>query len=58
MEALIKIEALIDLLFKYITSEEKICKDIHIVYRTEVKDMQQLGVASDHLQKMVQEFLA
>ena len=28
MEALIKIEALIDLLFKYITSEEKICKDI------------------------------
>ncbi|MDO4430560.1 MAG: ATP-dependent DNA helicase [Lonepinella koalarum] len=33
-----------------------LCKDIHIVYRTEVKDMQQLGVASDHLQKMVQDF--
>ena len=33
-----------------------ICKDINIVYRTEVKDMQQLGVASDHLLKMVQDF--
>lgn len=33
-----------------------LCKDINIVYRTEVKDMQQLGVASDHLQKMVQDF--
>lgn len=33
-----------------------ICKDIHIVYRTELKDMQQLGVASDHLLKMVQDF--
>ena len=33
-----------------------ICKDINIVYRTELKDMQQLGVASDHLQKMVQDF--
>ncbi|TCP93455.1 ATP-dependent DNA helicase DinG [Cricetibacter osteomyelitidis] len=33
-----------------------ICKDINIVYRTEVKDMQQLGVASDHLLKIVQDF--
>ncbi|MDH2927111.1 ATP-dependent DNA helicase [Lonepinella koalarum] len=33
-----------------------LCKDLQIVYRTEVKDMQQLGVASDHLQKMVQDF--
>lgn len=33
-----------------------ICRDINIVYRTELKDMQQLGVASDHLQKMVQDF--
>lgn len=33
-----------------------ICKDINIVYRTELKDMQQLGVAADHLQKMVQDF--
>ncbi|WP_439258720.1 ATP-dependent DNA helicase [Lonepinella sp. BR2930] len=33
-----------------------ICKDLQIVYRTEVKDMQQLGVASDHLLKMVQDF--
>ena len=33
-----------------------ICKDINIVYRTEIKDMQQLGVASDHLLKMVQDF--
>ncbi|HBO37273.1 MAG TPA: ATP-dependent helicase [Pasteurellaceae bacterium] len=33
-----------------------ICKDIGIIYRTELKDMQQLGVASDHLLKMVQDF--
>lgn len=33
-----------------------ICKDINIVYRTELKDMQQLGIATDHLQKMVQDF--
>ncbi|MCK3658860.1 ATP-dependent helicase [Pasteurellaceae bacterium Pebbles2] len=33
-----------------------ICKDLQIVYRTEVKDMQQLGAASDHLLKMVQDF--
>lgn len=33
-----------------------ICKDINIVYRTELKDMQQLGSAADHLQKMVQDF--
>ncbi len=33
-----------------------ICKDINIVYRTELKDMRQLGVASDHLLKMVQDF--
>ncbi len=33
-----------------------LCKDINIVYRTELKDMRQLGVASDHLLKMVQDF--
>ena len=33
-----------------------ICKDINIVYRTELKDMRQLGVASDHLLKIVQDF--
>ncbi|QLB13172.1 ATP-dependent DNA helicase DinG [Bisgaardia hudsonensis] len=33
-----------------------LCKDINIVYRTEVKDMAQLGVASDNLQKVVQDF--
>ncbi|PJG85880.1 ATP-dependent DNA helicase [Conservatibacter flavescens] len=33
-----------------------ICKDITIVYRTEVKDMAQLGAASDHLLKAVQDF--
>ncbi|MDU8924489.1 ATP-dependent DNA helicase [Pasteurellaceae bacterium LIM206] len=33
-----------------------ICRDIQIVYRTEVKDMRQLGVAADHLLKMVQDF--
>lgn len=33
-----------------------ICKDANIVYRTELKDAAQLGKASDHLQKMVQDF--
>ncbi|ABR74473.1 ATP-dependent helicase [Actinobacillus succinogenes] len=33
-----------------------ICKDIQIVYRTEVKDMRQLGVAAEHLMKIVQDF--
>ncbi len=33
-----------------------LCKDINIVYRTELKDMRQLGVASDHLLKIVQDF--
>ncbi len=33
-----------------------ICKDSNIVYRTELKDLAQLGKASDHLQKVVQDF--
>ncbi|MDP0138635.1 ATP-dependent DNA helicase [Glaesserella parasuis] len=33
-----------------------ICKDSNIVYRTELKDLAQLGKASDHLQKAVQDF--
>ena len=33
-----------------------ICKDTHIVYRTELKDAAQLGKAADHLQKVVQDF--
>ncbi|WP_032093885.1 ATP-dependent DNA helicase [Necropsobacter rosorum] len=33
-----------------------LCKDLHIVYRTEVKDMAQLGVASDNLLKVAQDF--
>ncbi|MDO4625811.1 MAG: ATP-dependent DNA helicase [Pasteurellaceae bacterium] len=33
-----------------------LCKDTQMVYRTEVKDMQQLGASADHLQKMVQDF--
>ncbi|WP_150538456.1 ATP-dependent DNA helicase [Actinobacillus vicugnae] len=33
-----------------------ICKDINIVYRTELKDLAQLGKAADHLQKVVQDF--
>ncbi len=33
-----------------------LCKDINVVYRTEIKDMKQLGVAADHLQKCVQDF--
>ncbi|HHT7858135.1 ATP-dependent DNA helicase [Pasteurella multocida] len=33
-----------------------LCKDIHIVYRTEIKDMAQLGTASDNLLKTIQDF--
>ncbi|WP_301098684.1 ATP-dependent DNA helicase [Otariodibacter sp.] len=33
-----------------------ICKDANIVYRTELKDLAQLGKASDHLQKIIQDF--
>lgn len=33
-----------------------ICKDSNIVYRTELKDLAQLDKASDHLQKVVQDF--
>ena len=33
-----------------------LCKDIQITYRTEVKDMKQLGVAADQLLKIVQDF--
>lgn len=33
-----------------------LCKDINIVYRTELKDMQQLGTISDTLLKVVQDF--
>lgn len=33
-----------------------ICKDTNIVYRTELKDLAQLGKASDHLLKSVQDF--
>ncbi|AKD37582.1 hypothetical protein I926_01260 [Pasteurella multocida subsp. multocida OH4807] len=33
-----------------------LCKDINIVYRTEIKDMAQLGTASDHLLKTIQDF--
>lgn len=33
-----------------------LCKDCQIVYRTEVKDMAQLGKAADYLQKVVQDF--
>lgn len=33
-----------------------ICKDTNIVYRTELKDLAQLGKAADHLQKVVQDF--
>lgn len=33
-----------------------ICKDTNIVYRTELKDLVQLGKAADHLQKVVQDF--
>ena len=33
-----------------------LCKDINIVYHTELKDMQQLGTTSDTLLKVVQDF--
>lgn len=33
-----------------------ICKDTNIVYRTELKELAQLGKAADHLQKTVQDF--
>lgn len=33
-----------------------ICKDTNIVYRTELKDVAQLGKASDYLTKVVQDF--
>lgn len=33
-----------------------LCKDIQIVYRTELKDMKQLGVAADQLIKATQDF--
>lgn len=33
-----------------------ICKDCNIVYRSELKDVAQLGKAADHLQKVVQDF--
>lgn len=33
-----------------------ICKDANIVYRSELKDLKQLGTAADHLQKTVQDF--
>lgn len=33
-----------------------ICKDTNIVYRTELKDVAQLGKASEHLMKVVQDF--
>ncbi|MBR0574492.1 MULTISPECIES: ATP-dependent DNA helicase [Pasteurellaceae] len=43
---------------KSLTSRQllDICKDSNIVYRTELKDAKQLGTASDHLQKVVQDF--
>ena len=33
-----------------------LCRDITLCYRTEVKDLKQLGTAADHLQKVVQDF--
>lgn len=33
-----------------------LCKDINIVYRSELKDLAQLGKAADHLQKVIQDF--
>lgn len=33
-----------------------LCKDCTIVYRSELKDLAQLGKAADHLQKVVQDF--
>lgn len=34
----------------------ELCKDCTIVYRSELKDLAQLGKAADHLQKSVQDF--
>lgn len=41
-----------------ITSRQlfELCRDITLCYRTEVKDLKQLGTAADHLQKVVQDF--
>lgn len=33
-----------------------ICKDSNIVYRSELRDLAQLGKAADHLQKVIQDF--
>ena len=33
-----------------------LCKDTNIVYRSELKDLAQLGKAADHLQKVIQDF--
>lgn len=33
-----------------------ICKDANIVYRSELKDLKQLGTAAEHLQKVIQDF--
>lgn len=33
-----------------------LCKDCNIVYRSELKDLAQLGKAADHLQKTIQDF--
>ncbi|TNH06280.1 ATP-dependent DNA helicase [Testudinibacter sp. TR-2022] len=33
-----------------------LCRDMTLCYRTEVKDLKQLGTAADHLQKIVQDF--
>ncbi|MFQ1047574.1 ATP-dependent DNA helicase [Avibacterium paragallinarum] len=33
-----------------------LCKDANMVYRTELKDLKQLGVAADNLLKLVQDF--
>ena len=33
-----------------------LCKDINIVYRTELKDMPQLGTTADTLLKVIQDF--
>ncbi|KGQ70963.1 ATP-dependent helicase [Chelonobacter oris] len=33
-----------------------LCRDLTLCYRTEIKDVKQLGTAADHLQKVVQDF--
>ncbi|MDD6911769.1 ATP-dependent DNA helicase [Actinobacillus minor] len=33
-----------------------LCKDTNIIYRSELKDLAQLGKAADHLQKVIQDF--